>query len=313
MKKRRTKGKKYTIFTDVKKNKISYLLLVPAFLYTLIFGYLTLPWMLIAFQKYNFKAGLFGSEWVGLKNFFFFFKSDYFITVTVNTLKLNALFIISVTIMALLLAILINELKSRLYVKIVQTTYLLPHFLSWIIASYFIYSFFSFDYGLINKFLGFLGMQPMRWYSNPKPWTWLLVFLRVWKGTGISMIIYLAAIAGIDESIYEAAVIDGANRWQQIRFITLPLLMPTILMLTLLSIGRIFYGDFAMIYSIVRDNGMLFATTDVIDTYVFRVLRRIGLPSQAMAAGFYQSLLGFLFVYGSNRLTKKFFSEGALF
>ena len=304
---------KQGIIKDIIHKPSCYLLTLPALIYTFIFGYLTLPYILIAFERFNYKTGIFNSEWVGLENFEFFFKTDYAVTVTWNTVKLNFWFIVSVNIMAMFFAILLNEIKNRRFVKITQSTFILPHFLSWIIVSYIIYGIFSSDFGIANKLLLSMNLPAVNWYSVPEPWTWILIIMRVWKGTGINTVIFLAAIAGIDNQIYEASIIDGANRWQQIKSITIPLLMPTVTILVLLAVGRIFYGDFGMIYSIVRDNGTLFSTTDVIDTFVYRALRKVGDPSWAMAIGLYQSVMGFIFVFGTNLIARKYFKEGALF
>ena len=310
---RKKKSSKPSLRNDISKNAFSYLLALPAVSYTFIFGYLTIPYILIAFQKFNYKTNLFNGEWIGLKNFEFFFKSPRAGMVTWNTIKLNFLFIIFGVFFAVLFAILLNEIRKGVFLKVTQSAFLFPHYLSWIVVSYIIYSLFSTNYGVINQMLEKASIQPVNWYSNPKPWTWILVIMRIWKGTGIQVVIYLAAITGIDSQLYEAAIIDGANRWQQIKAITIPLLMPTVAILTLLALGKMFYGDFGMIYSIIRDNGVLYPTTDVIDTYVFRALRKTGDPAQAMAVGLYQAVMGFLLVFGSNWLTRKWFSEGALF
>ncbi|QGQ95139.1 sugar ABC transporter permease [Paenibacillus psychroresistens] len=306
-------NRRYTLITDIRKNPISYLLVLPAALYTLIYGYLTLPYMIIAFQKFNYTKGIFHSEWVGWKNFEFFFHSTAAIMVTWNTIKLNFLYILFGTIVALMFSILLNEIRSRWFKRVSQSTLLFPHFLSWIIISYVVYSLFATEHGLINNTLESLGMERFNWYAHPKPWTWILVGLNVWKETGMSAVIYLAAISAIDDSLYEAAKMDGANRWQQIKSITLPMLMPTVSILTLLAIGRIFYSDFGMIYSIIGDNGMLYSTTDVIDTYTFRTLRISGNPAIAMAIGFYQSVVGFVLVLSVNWIVKRFNKDNAMF
>lgn len=169
------------------------------------------------------------------------------------------------------------------------------------------------DYGLLNKFLGNLGLEKINWYTKPEAWPWILTIMRVWKTTGYSAVIYLAAITGIDDSLYEAASIDGANRWQQCIHITLPLLMPTVCIMTIMAIGKIFFGDFGMIYAIIGDNGVLYPTTDVIDTYVFRALRQTGNAAQAMAVSLFQSVMGCITVILANKITKRFFEDGALF
>jgi len=295
------------------RNKTAYLLSLPAALYTLVFGYLTLPYMVIAFQKFNYRLGLFGSEWVGFANFKFFFASNNAWQVTFNTIRLNFLYIVLSTVCALLLAILFSELKNRLFAKTMQSTILFPHFLSWVMISYILYSLFGSKYGLVNQTLDLLGLEPVNWYASPQYWVQILVGTSVWKDIGISLVIYLAAITGIDGALFEAAKIDGASRTQQIRYITLPLLVPTVIILTMLALGKVMYGNFDMIYAIIKDNGMLYATTDVIDTYVFRALRTIGNPAQAMAVGVYQSVVGFVLVYGVNWIVRKASPENSLF
>jgi putative aldouronate transport system permease protein len=286
---------------------------MPAFLYTLIFGYLTLPYLVIAFQRFDYSKGILHSEWIEFKNFEFFVKSHDALKVTWNTVKLNMLFLIFVTLISLILAILINECRWSLMAKVFQSTYIFPNFVSWVIVSYILYLLLSTDYGIINKALRAMGLEPLNWYTTPEVWTFILVCLRVWKSAGINSVIFLAAITSIDPQLYESAIIDGAKRWQRTYYITLPLLLPTIVVLTLLSLGKIFYGDFAMIYALVGDNGILFETTDVIDTYVFRALRKYGDFGIATAAGLFQSILGFATVYITNKVIKKYYPEGAIF
>ncbi|MBD2869111.1 ABC transporter permease [Paenibacillus arenilitoris] len=305
--------KRYGFLTDIRRNPVSYLLVLPALLYTIIYGYLTLPYMVIAFQKFNYTKGIFNSEWVGWKNFEFFFNSTAASMVTWNTIKLNVLSIFFGTVVALAFAILLNEIRSKLFKRISQSTVLFPYFLSWIIVSYIVYSFFGTEHGLINNFIERLGGEPHNWYADPKPWTWILVGLSVWKEVGMSAIIYLAAITSIDDSLYEAAKMDGANRWQQIKSITIPMLMPTVSILTLLAIGKIFYSDFGMFYAIIGDNGLLYSTTDVIDTYTYRTLRTSGSPAIAMAIGMYQSIVGFILVLSANWIVKKVNKDSAMF
>ncbi|WP_420832483.1 ABC transporter permease [Paenibacillus periandrae] len=303
----------FGMFSDIHKNGTSYLLVLPAMVYTFIFGYMTYPYMIIAFQRFNYTRGIFNSEWVGLQNFEFFFRSYKALTVTFNTIFLNLLFIIFGTLMALVISLVLNELRKKLFVKISQSVMLFPHFISWIVVSYVLYAFFSMDMGLVNQLLNKLGIASVNWYTEPEVWPAILTVMHVWKGAGMSAVIYLATITGIDETLYEAAEIDGANRWQMCMRITLPLMMPTVVILTLLSIGKIMYGDFGMIYALVGDNGTLYSTTDIIDTYVFRSLRQIGDPSEAMAVGLFQSVVGFILVFGTNAITRKFFKEGALY
>lgn len=310
----KTRAKKhYTFFTDVLRNPFSYLLALPAMVYVLIFGYLILPYMIMAFQNYHYTTGLFRSSFIGLKNFEFFFRSNRVSLVTFNTIYLNFLFIVTGTVSAVVLALMLNEIRLKRFLKVTQSMMLFPNFLSWIIVSYVVFAFLSTEYGWLYSIVRTLGGKPVSMYSSASFWPWILVVIRLWKNVGINSVIYMATIVGIDEGLYEAARIDGAGKIQEIRYITIPLLVPTMCILTLLAIGKIFYGDFQMIYSLVGDNGILMATTDVIDTFVFRALRQTGDPAGAMAVGIYQALVGFILVYGSNRLVKKFFPGGAIF
>lgn len=312
MKKPIKKGRVREAAAEFSRNKFSYLFLLPAGIYTLIFSYFTIPYMIIAFEDFRFNTGIF-SQWVGLKNFAFFFQSTKAWEVTRNTIVLNLSYLVVDTLLAIVIAILVNEIKYRRFARIAQSGMLFPHFLSWVIVSYVLYAFLSSEYGLINQVLTMFGGEARNWYNNASYWPVILVIMHAIKSMGYNSIVYLGAITGIDSGIYEAAVIDGASNWQRIRHILLPLLMPTVCILTLMSIGRIFNGDFAMYYAIVKDNGILMKTTDVIDTYVFRMLRTTGNPSVAMAVGLYQSMMGFIMVFGANWLTKKYFPEGALF
>lgn len=310
--------KRRGFFRDVARNKFSYLIALPAILYVFIFSYLSYPYMALAFQRYNYKNSsifgiLFHGDWVGLKNFEFFFNSQNAFRVTFNTLYLNILFIITGTVMSVLLALLLNELRSKWFVKTTQSVMLFPNYISWVMVSYILLSLFSTEYGIVNQMLRSLGLEGVNWYTDASVWPTILVVMRIWKGAGMNAIIFLASITGIDTSLYEAAAIDGANRFQRIFRITLPLIMPTVIIMTLLSLGKIMYGDFGMIYALVGDNGTLYATTDIIDTYVFRALRQVGDMSQSTAIGLFQSVIGFVMVYGSNWLARRFYPDGALY
>ncbi len=318
MEKAKSNKKKYGLLKDIAKNKFSYIIALPAMIYVFIFSYCSYPYMLVAFQKFRYNKSnildiIFNGKWVGFKNFEFFFKSKYAFSVTFNTIYLNLLFIITGTIAAVLIALGLNELRCKWFIKTTQSVMLFPNYLSWVVVSYILFSLFSTQYGLVNKGLKLFGMNAINWYTEPKAWPTILVLMRIWKGAGMNAIIYLAAITGIDSGIYEAAAIDGANRFQQMTKITIPLLMPTIIIMTLLAIGKIMFGDFGMIYALVGDNGTLYSTTDIIDTYLFRALRQVGDPAQAMAIGLFQSAIGFVMVYGSNYVARKFYPDGALY
>lgn len=306
------------ILHDINRNKFSYLILLPALAYVIVFSYFSYPYIAIAFQRYSYKNSSLWSiytqgKWIGLQNFRFFFESQYASRITFNTIYLNLLFIITGTVMSILLALFLNELRSRWFVKISQSLMLFPNYISWIIVSYMVLSLFSNQYGIVNRVVMAFGGKSKNWYVDADVWPTVLVLVRIWKGAGMTAIIYLAAIAGIDPSLNEAGQIDGANRFQIATRITLPLILPTIVIMTLLSVGKIMFGDFGMMYAIIGDNGTLYRTTDIIDTYVFRALRQVGDPSQAMAISLFQSVIGFAMVYGSNSLVRKLYPDGVLY
>lgn len=299
-------------FKELWSNKFLYLLALPAILYTFVYSYMSLPYMVIAFEKFNYKTGVF-SPFVGLKNFEYFFKSSWAWTITRNTLMINILFLLVGTFCAVALAIVLNEVRAKKFLKVTQSSMLFPYFISWVIVSYMLQGILGTDGGLINNIIEASGGQRINFYANADYWYPILLILNIWKTTGYNAIVYLAAITGIDEGLYEAAYIDGATRWKRIRYITLPLLTPTICILTLMSIGRIFYGDFGMMYAIIRDNSSLMPIAEVIDTYVYRTFKNTGDPSLSMAVGLYQSIVGFILVFTSNWIVRRKFPEGALF
>ena len=310
--------KKSSLIKDISRNRFSYLVALPALAYVVVFSYVSYPYIAIAFQRYSYlNSSIFGiftrGDWVGLKNFKFFFASQNASLVTFNTIYLNLLFILSGTVVAVLLALLLNELRSARYAKVTQSIMLFPNYISWIVVSYILLSLFSNEYGIVNRLAVSMGLPAKNWYIDASVWPGILTLVRLWKGAGMSAVIYLAAIAGIDNSLHEAAAIDGANRFQTMMKITLPMITPTIIIMTLLAMGKIMYGDFGMIYALVGDNGTLYRTTDIIDTYVFRSLRQIGDPSQAMAISLFQSVIGFVMVFGSNTLVRKIYPDGALY
>ncbi|MGO4274732.1 ABC transporter permease subunit, partial [Paenibacillus sp. TAF58] len=226
---------------------------------------------------------------------------------------INANYIIFGTLFAVTFALLLNEVKNGLLKRLYQSFMFLPYFFSAIVVGDFVYLIFSTKFGVANQLLTLASKAPIDWYSSAQYWVSILVGVFIWKNTGYAVVMYLATIVGIDDELYEAAALDGAGRWQKIRYITLPLLIPTIIILTLLSIGKMFYGDFQTIYSIVGDNGLLFATTDVIDTYVFRAVKSVGDISMPAAVGLYQSVCGFITVIVCNWAVKKYNNEHSLF
>jgi len=301
--------------SDLWKNKSLYLMILPAALLLFLFAYLPLPGSIVAFKKYNFRDGIFGSPWVGWENFRFYVTSGYMWRTTWNTLWINFNSLLFGTLIAVTFAILLNEVANKPLRKLYQNFMFLPYFISFIVVAEFVRMLFSNKYGYVNGMLGFFGQTPVDWYISPQYWVKIIVGTQLWKTTGYTVVIYLAAITGIDAELFEAAALDGASRLQEIFHIMLPMLLPTIFTLALLEIGTIFFGNFQLIYSIVRnDHGILYSTTDIIDTYVFRTLRdQYASISVASAAGLYQSVCGFFFVFGSNALVKKYDKSYALF
>lgn len=302
-----------SVVRDLAKNKYLYMLAVPGFCFLIIFAYLPLWGHLIAFQKFSMHKGLWGSPWVGFDNFKFFFQGDNWIKITWNTLYLNFLFIVFGIGTAVAIALALNEIRRAIPKKIIQSFVFMPYFISWLAVSMMVYIILNSSDGLLNRLLVSFHIEPVTWYNEPQLWPFILTLIYLWKTSGYYSVIFLATIAGISGEYYESARIDGATRLQQIRLITLPLLRPVILVLVLLSVGRIFYGDFGMIYGIVGDNGNLFDTTDVIDTYSYRALRQLGNFGMSSAVVLYQSVMGLVTVLIFNSIAKKIDKDSALF
>ncbi len=303
--------KRLKVFLD--KNGTYMLMALPGVLLIFIFAYAPMPGVVIAFKNLKFNLGIWGSEWVGLNNFGYLVATPSTGRVLFNTIFMNTLFIVTGTLGAIGVALLMNEVHGQFRSRIYQSSMFFPNFISIVIVSYFVFAFLSTDQGLINNILKKQGAEPILWYQSPEYWPAILVIVNIWKGVGVGSIIYLATIIGINPEFYEAARIDGANKLEQIRFITLPLLVPVITILTLLSIGRIFYADFGLFYIVTRDTPGLYPTTDVIDTFVYRALRQLGDVGMAAAAGFAQSVIGFVLVLVSNLVVRKIDPDKALF
>lgn len=301
------------VTTELRKHGLLYLLTLPGILLIFVFAYLPMGGIVIAFQDFNAIKGITGSEFVGFKNFEFFFQSNEILPIIFNTLYLNVLFISFGTAASVGIAVMFSELGGKWFKRIVQTLVTLPNFLSWTVIAMFVTALFSSDTGMLNKWLATFGIAPISFFNEPAIWPTILVLIKVWQGAGFGSIIYLATIMSINPEIYEAASIDGASRWKKIRYITLPLLKPTVILMTLLAMGGIFYGDFGMIFAIVGRNVLLYPTTDVIDTYVFRALMDLGDMGMAAAVGVFQSCIGFLLVITVNQLARKFSPDSALF
>ena len=311
------KGKKASsingFIKEMGKNKSLYSMMLPGILFILLFNYAPMFGIIVAFKNYTYTKGIFGSEWVGFKNFEFFFTSQDAARVTFNTVFMNLIFICTGLFVSVAFALMLNELKNRFFAKLYQSVMFIPYFFSWVVVGYFSFAILSVDFGSANSIMKILGMEPVDWYAEPMYWPVILTIANLWKSTGYGCIIYLAGITGINEEYYDAAKIDGATRFQQMTRITIPLLVPLISILTLLSIGRIFYADFGMFYYLPRQSGVLYSTTDVIDTYVFRSLRTLGDVGMASAAGLYQSVVGFILVLLSNLVVKRVNPDNSLF
>lgn len=311
--------KKAEVKKGKKKNALKeywplYLMMLPALLYLLINNYIPMAGMVIVFKKLNFAKGIWASPWAGLKNFKFLFASRDAWVITRNTLLYNVAFILVNMVIGIAIAILITEVKNIKLKKLYQSAILLPFLMSMVILSYIVYALLSAENGLVNNsILPLFHMDPIQWYQKPKYWPAILIIANCWKGVGYGCLIYIASLIGIDPSFYEAARLDGASKWQEITKITLPSLVPTIITLLLLSIGRIFYSDFGLFYQVPMNSGVLVSTTNVIDTYVYRALIEQGNISMSSAAGVYQSLVGFCVVMLSNWIVRKVDKDQALF
>ncbi|QJC50565.1 sugar ABC transporter permease [Paenibacillus albicereus] len=305
-------------FRNLNRNKAILLMVLPGALWFLVFSYIPMAGAIIAFKEYRvsrhgFIDSVISSAWVGLDNFKFLFSTNDAWVITRNTLLYNVAFIVIGLVAAVAMAIVLSEITSKRMSKLYQTGMFMPYFLSWVIVGYFAFSFLSLDKGLLNQALRGLGLDPVNWYSDPTYWPFILVFISMWKAIGYNSVVYLASILGIDRSLYEAAMIDGANKWQQIRNITIPMLTPLMTILTLLAIGKIFYADFGLFYQVPRDSGALYSVTNVIDTYVYRGLKTTGEFGMVTAAGLYQSLVGFLLVITSNWIVGRVNKDNTLF
>ena len=307
------KKKQSDLLYDLKHNRFLLFMLLPGVIFFIVFAYLPMIGIVIAFQDFSAAKGILGSKFVGMENFRFFLGSNDSFRVTFNTLFLNALFLLCNMFFSILIALMLSEVGNKLFKKGAQSIVILPHFISWAVIGLLAEALLSTDTGFINGVLTGLGMDPVLFYKNAAIWPMLLTVFNIWQGAGFGSIVYLAAITGIDQEIYEAARIDGASKVQSIGYITLPLLKNTAVLLLIMSVGKIFNGNFGMIYSLVGSNTLLYSTTDIIDTYVYRQLMELGDLGMSSAVGLYQSVLGFIMVTIANKITKKLNPESAIF
>lgn len=300
-------------FKKVYKYRAFLLMLLPAVVYTLIFAYYPMTGIVLAFKKYTYAGGIWGSAWNGLENFKFFFQSGQAGLVTKNTVLYNIVFIVTSTVTQIAVAIMLTEIHNKYFRKISQSVMFLPYFISWVIVNVMAFNIFSSDYGFLNRMITAFGGEPIAFYTTPGAWPFILVFFSLWKGVGYGSVMYLAAIMGIDTSIYEAAQIDGANVFQRIFRVTIPMIMPTTVTLFLLSVGGIFKGNFDMFYNLVGNNGLLYNYTDVIDTLAFRALITNNNFGMSAAIGLFQSVLCFITVLLVNKLVGLYDRDYTLF
>jgi putative aldouronate transport system permease protein len=312
---------------EVKKHIAFGTMLLPGFTFLFLFSYLPMPGIIMAFKKYHldipppdfwiqnkFIYSVFvKNKWVGLDNFAFMFRTPDAWMITRNTVLYNLVFILLGLLLSVALAIAINELIQRRMAKLYQTIFFFPFFISWIVVSYLTFALFNTNYGMIDQILRVFGAENVSWYSTPGAWPFIFVFFNMWKYTGNGSIIYLATIAGLDQELYEAAAIDGASRWQQIRKITIPQLVPIMVLLTILAVGRIFNSDFDMFYSMVNNSGELRQVSTTIDVYVYKAIINNGQYGLSAAASLYQSVVGFVLILTTNMIVRRVQPDMALF
>ncbi|NLI90345.1 MAG: sugar ABC transporter permease [Epulopiscium sp.] len=310
-------NKKKTFWEKVKENWELIVLTLPGTIWFLVFAYLPMFGVIIAFKEWKINGGflqsLITSEWVGFDNFKFLFASSDAWLITRNTVLYNLTFIILGIVLPVTLAILLNELLNEKLSKFYQSSMFLPYFLSWVVVSYCLFAFLSPEKGYLNNIITSFGGQRISWYTEPKYWVFIIIFMSQWKGVGYGTVIYLASICGIDESYFEAATIDGATKWQQIKYITIPSLKPVLIIMFITAIGGMFRADFGLFYQLPKNSGALYPVTNVIDTYVYRGLMNLGNIGMSSAAGLYQSFVGLILILVTNGIVRKVDNENAFF
>ncbi len=304
------KSKNYTKWRTTAELGI---LAVPAVVWFILFAYIPMFGVIIAFKDFEYAKGIFGSSWNGFENFKYLFATNDAFRILRNTILYNLAFIVTGTVVPIAVAMLLDKIQSRNFIKFCQTTMFLPHFISWVIVAFIAQQFFSLNNGFLNHIIEMFGGERISWYTEKTPWILILIIVRLWKVLGFNTIIYYGSIIGIDSSLYEAARIDGASEWQVSRKITLPLLMPTIMILFIMATGNILRADFGLFYYVPNNQGPLYPVTDVIDTYIYRALKVSGDIPGSSAASFVQSVVGLVIVFLSNYITKKIDPDNALF
>lgn len=296
-----------------KKNLSLSLLALPGLAWFFVFCYMPMGGAVIAFQNYKPKRGILGSAWVGFDNFKYLFSSNDAVRILKNTLLYNFVSIFLVAAVAVMIALLMDAVKRRVFVKTYQTLLFLPRFISWVVVGYMATALFDYDLGLLNRLREAFGQGPISWYLSPQYWRGILLTANVWKVMGYTSLIYYGSILGINPELYESAEIDGANAFKRVWHITLPLIRPTIVMMMLMSVGSIMKADFGLFYYVPNNSGALYEVTDVIDTYVYRALRGLGDFSNSAATSLFQSVVGFVLVIFSNWVVRKVDEQSSLF
>lgn len=294
-------------------SKTLILMCLPAILFFIIFNYCPLPGVYIAFTNYNFRDGIFGSPFVGLKNFEFLIKSGQLWALSRNTILYNLAFIILGNVLQITIAVMLNEVRSKWFKKVSQTIMFLPYFISVVLIGAIAFNILNYDTGALNTLLRETGGNPIKIYSMAGVWPFIVIFCQLWQQTGYGSVVYFASICGIDSSMIEAAEVDGATSWQRIRYIILPSLKPTFIILLLFALGGIMKGNFGLFWNLIGNNSQLFATTDIIETAVYRMMMSQNNFATSSAVGLYQSLFGFALVMLSNWLVKRVDPDYALF
>ena len=311
------KKDKVSFLTRLKMNKELLDLSMPGAIWFLLFAYLPLFGILVAFKRYRLSGGFFESLWtsefVGFENFKFLFSSGDAWIIVRNTVLYNAAFIILGVVLPVIVALLLNELRNKGMAKIYQSSMFLPYFLSWVVVSYCVFAFLNPEKGYFNAILKQFEHEGISWYTEKSFWPFIIIFMSQWKGIGYNTVVYLASICGINKTYYEAAVIDGATKWQQIKYITLPLLKPVITILLIMAVGGIFKSDFGLFFQLPKDSGPLYPVTNVLDTYIFRALKTSGEIGMSSAAALFQSVVGFVLIITANKIVSKVDNENALF
>jgi putative aldouronate transport system permease protein len=311
--------RKHGFLWELGKNKVLFLMTLPALVILFVNNYLPMAGVLLAFKNFkyfgsNLIENFIKSKWVGFENFQYFTSTPDAFTITRNTLGYNLAFIVLGLIIPVFFALALNEVKNVYASKFYQASMFLPYFMSWIVVSYLVFALLSEQTGFVDKsLLPSLGMGEVSWYADAGKWPFILTIVNMWKFNGYNCVVYVAAIAGIDQEFYEAATVDGATRFQQIRKITIPLLTPLMIVLTLLAVGRVFYSDFGLFFSVTRNVGAIRDTTATIDTFVYNALRDLNDVGMSSAAGLYQAVMGFILVMVSNLIVKKIDPEKSLF